>query len=125
MPMRLLLDSCVWAGARGLIAEQGHDAVWVGDWIADPGDEEILNRAHADQRVLVTLDKDFGELVVVHGRAHCGIVRLVGLAAREQAATLLRVIELHADRLVSGALITVDAKRLRIREAPANAEPSD
>ena len=60
--MRVLLDTCVWGGAKGGVASGGHDAVWAGDWAEDPGDEEILTRAHADGRVLVTLDKDFGEL---------------------------------------------------------------
>jgi predicted nuclease of predicted toxin-antitoxin system len=35
------------------------------DWAKDPGDEEILTQAHREGRVLVTLDKDFGELAVV------------------------------------------------------------
>ena len=33
-----------------------------------------------------TLDKDFGELAVLDGRPHCGIVRLVGIKAEAQAA---------------------------------------
>ena len=36
------------------------------------GDDEILARAYAEQRILVTIDKDFGELAIVHGRPHCG-----------------------------------------------------
>ena len=69
--MRVLLDTCVWGGAKGGVASGGHDVVWAGDWPEDPGDEEILARAHAEGRVLVTLDKDFGELAVVrHRRPH-------------------------------------------------------
>lgn len=63
----------------------GHDTVWAGDWPKDPGDREILARACAEDRVLVTLDKDFGELAILHGAAHCGILRLVNIAARQQA----------------------------------------
>jgi len=40
----------------------------------DPGDEEILEWAHREGRVLVTLDKDFGELAIIHERSHCGII---------------------------------------------------
>ena len=39
----------------------------------------------ADGRVLVTLDKDFGELAILHGVAHAGIVRLVGLVPGSRA----------------------------------------
>ena len=60
--MKVLLDTCVWGGARGELAGAGHDVVWSGDWPEDPGDEEILATAFREGRVLVTLDKDFGEL---------------------------------------------------------------
>jgi len=40
--------------------------VWAGEWPEDPGDEEILERAHVEGRILVTLDKDFGELAIVY-----------------------------------------------------------
>ena len=60
--MKVLLDTCVWGGAVKDFRSAGHDVVWAGDWQEDPGDEEILTRAHNKCRVLVTLDKDFGEL---------------------------------------------------------------
>ena len=66
--MKILLDTCVWSGARQDLVEAGHDVIWAGEWDEDPGDEEILARAHSQGRVLVTLDKDFGELAIVRGR---------------------------------------------------------
>jgi len=62
--MRLLLDTCAWGGARTVLRNAGHDVVWSGDWDNDPGDEAILALAYQEQRVLVTLDKDFGELAL-------------------------------------------------------------
>ena len=51
-------------------------------------DEDVLNRARSGQSVLLTADKDFGELVYRQQRLHTGIVllRLTGLAPA--AATL-------------------------------------
>jgi predicted nuclease of predicted toxin-antitoxin system len=60
----------------------GYDVVWTGDWSEDPGDEAILATAYSENRILVTLDKDFGELAIVRGTAHCGILRLVNLSTR-------------------------------------------
>ena len=80
--MKLLLDTCVWGGVRE-IAATGHDLVWAGSWSEDPGDEEILASAERDGRVLVTLDKDFGELAVVRNQPHGGIIRLVDIAATQ------------------------------------------
>ncbi len=63
----------------------GHDVRWVGAWPQDPGDDAILEQSLADRRVLVTLDKDFGELAVLHQRPHAGIVRLVNWSIHHQA----------------------------------------
>jgi predicted nuclease of predicted toxin-antitoxin system len=104
--MKVLLDSCVWGKARDELALAGHDVEWTGDWPFDPGDEEILNRAFSDGRVLVTVDKDFGELAIVHGKPHCGIVRLVNIAARQQGTVCLHVLAQHGDELLAGAIIT-------------------
>ncbi len=113
--MRVLLDTCVWGGAKAGVAAGGHDVVWGGDWAEDPGDEEILARAHAEGRVLLTLDKDFGELAVVRGLPHHGIVRLVDFAARRQAEVCLWVLRRYGAELAQGALITVEPGRVRVR----------
>lgn len=115
--MRLLLDTCVWGGARDTLSEAGHDVVWSGDWPEDPGDEEILRKAHTEKRVLVTLDKDFGELAVVWKAPHSGVVRLVGFRAREQAVVCMRVLALCEEELRAGAIVTAEPGRVRIRPA--------
>ena len=113
--MKVLLDTCVWGGAKDVVSSGGHDVVWAGDWPQDPGDQEILAQAHAEGRVLVTLDKDFGELAVVRGHPHSGIVRLVDISATRQAAVCLWVLGQYGSELAQGAIVTVDARRVRIR----------
>jgi predicted nuclease of predicted toxin-antitoxin system len=83
--LKILLDSCISAIARLELEKVGFDVVWVGDWPDDPGDEEILAYAKRENRVLVTLDKDFGEIAIVRGFAHCGIIRLVNFSVLRQA----------------------------------------
>jgi len=89
--------------------------VWAGEWREDPGDEEMLALAREEGRVLVTLDKDFGELAVVRDMPHCGILRLVNWGAKDQAAVCLRVLAEHEKELQEGCLITAEPGRLRIR----------
>jgi predicted nuclease of predicted toxin-antitoxin system len=121
--LRVLLDSCVWGGTRDELLALGHDVVWAGDWPVDPGDAEILTRAHAEGRVLVTLDKDFGELAVVRGVPHSGIVRVVGHGARQQGRVIAQVLASHGSELSAGALVTVEPGRLRVRPASEGTEP--
>lgn len=113
--MKVLLDTCVWGGAKETLEAAGYDVIWCGDWPSDPGDDEILAQAYREGRILVTLDKDFGELAVVYGRRHAGILRLVHLSARQQGPVCQRILETHGPELQSGAIITADGQRLRIR----------
>lgn len=116
--MKVLLDSCVWGGARGSLAVAGHDVIWAGEWSEDPGDAAILARARAESRVLVTLDKDFGELAIVRGILHAGIIRIVNMSARDQGVACAHVLTAHGSELAAGAIVTVEPGRVRIRPPP-------
>ncbi len=113
--MKLLLDSCVSGTLRTPLQAAGHDVIWTGDWPTDPGDAEIMAFASQERRILITLDKDFGTLAVLHGHAHAGIIRLVNMSLHDQAAVCQHVLLTHADDLVAGAIITAEQDRLRIR----------
>lgn len=113
--MKLLLDACVWGKSREELAAAGHDVVHAGDWPEDPGDEEILARAFREGRVLITLDKDFGELAIVRAQPHVGIVRLVEIPARRQGSACAVVLERYGTMLARGAMVTVEPGRVRVR----------
>jgi predicted nuclease of predicted toxin-antitoxin system len=69
----ILLDSCVWSGALPALSAFGHDVVWSGSWPKDPGDMAIPAAAYSERRILVTLDKDCGELAILKGLPHSAI----------------------------------------------------
>ncbi len=113
--MNILLDTCVWGGARRDLLDAGHDVVWAGSWPEDPGDDEILAKANAEQRVLITLDKDFGELVIVRGISHAGILRLVNIPAKRQGPLSVSLLVRYEVQLLASAIITATESRVRIR----------
>jgi predicted nuclease of predicted toxin-antitoxin system len=113
--VKVLVDSCVSGDAAEELRTAGHDAAWAGAWPRDPGDDEILARAYSEGRVLVTLDKDFGEKAVVRGMPHSGIMRLTGLRSVEHGRACVAVLERYGAELAAGALVTVEAGRVRIR----------
>ena len=113
--MKVLLDTCISPQTKDRLKAAGHDVIWAGDWPDDPGNETILAAAHKDSRILVTLDKDFGELAVLHGRSHSGIVRIVNFRAEQQSSVCLHILSRHAEELGSGAIITAEPERIRIR----------
>ncbi len=118
--MKVLLDACVWGGTRQVLRDAGHEVERVGDWVADPGDERVLAHATEHGQVLLTLDKDFGELAVVRRQAHCGIVRLVNLRAQAQGPASVAVLRRYGAELTRGAIVTADVQRVRVR--PPDAE---
>jgi len=113
--VKVLLDTCVWGGAIKILQEQGHDVVWTGAWEIDPGDREIMRHARDAGRILVTLDKDFGERAIVMGEPHAGIIRLVGIPAREQGRACGEALGRYGAELENGAIVTVGPSKIRIR----------
>ncbi len=79
----------------------------------------MLEQAHAAERVLVTLDKDFRGLAVVYWRSHSEIVRLVNRRARRQPQACLRVLDRYSEDLRGGALVTAEPGGVRIRGEPS------
>ena len=114
--MRFLLDCC--AASRTLhaaLVDHGHDVLSASAGYSTASDETLLELAHRERRVLITEDKDFGELVFLRRLPHPCIVRLVGLAAEEKADAVRDLIEHHAAAMHEGAIIVVTATRVRIR----------
>ena len=65
--------------------------------------------------MLVTEDKDFGELVFMRRLPHPCIVRLVELRVTEKVEAMRDLIERHGDAMREGAIIVVTRTRVRIR----------
>ncbi|MCB0260876.1 MAG: DUF5615 family PIN-like protein [Calditrichaeota bacterium] len=117
--MKVLLDTCIWPGMIEELAKAGHDVTWAGNWPSDPGDEQILEIAYNEERVLITLDKDFGELAILQGKSHRGIIRIVNFSVRAQGQISLFILKKYHDQLQNRAIITVDPNKVRIREEGA------
>lgn len=120
--MKVLLDGCVWSGAHETLRAIGHDVESTADWPRDPGDDEVLKHAFQNSQVLITLDKDFGELAVVLQRPHVGIIRLVNCRAEEQGRAAAATLARYGHELSQGAIVTVEPGRVRVRPPDREAE---
>ena len=113
--MKFLLDSCISSFAVNDLKAAGFNVFWIPELGMDPGDEAVLKKAFDERSVLVTADKDFGELVFVFGKPHPAIIRLVDIPAKEQGRFLLQLIATHKADIEKMALITVERFRVRVR----------
>jgi predicted nuclease of predicted toxin-antitoxin system len=115
--VRFLIDRCAGRTLADWLRSEGHDVVESREWGADPGDSEILRRAAAEQRVLISMDKDFGGLVFLLQERHRGLIRLPDVPARARVALVQQILDNHAQDLEDGAIITVRGSRIRVSRA--------
>jgi predicted nuclease of predicted toxin-antitoxin system len=74
--VRWLVDECVDAALAGHLRDAGHDVVYIAEIEAGATDIEIIARAQDEGRLLLTEDKDFGELVFRQAMLAPGVVLL-------------------------------------------------
>ena len=100
---------------RAALTDSEHDVLSGLEKNPSATDEDILALAFEEQRVLVTEDKDFGELVFVRRLPHPCIIRFVDMPVIEKVAAMRELIEHYAEAMQEGALIVVTQTRVRVR----------
>lgn len=114
--MKFLLDVCCSSRSlRRLLVELGHDVRLVSEVDPRASDETVLGMAHEEGRVVITEDKDFGELVAVQRRPHSGIIRFLELSVSEQVTAMQEVLNHYRSEVESGAVMVVTRGRIRVR----------
>ena len=113
--MKFLVDSCISRFVVTTLRSLGHEVFWVPEEGSDPGDEAILHKAVAEGYVLVTADKDFGDLVFIYDKPHPCIIRLVELPPHVPGMILADVISRHEEDIAAQSLITVGKRKIRVR----------
>ncbi len=117
--MRWLADECVAAALVGELRSAGHDVAYMAEVAPRASDADVIRRANDEDRLLLTEDKDFGELVFRWGRAVPGIV-LVRIHPGTHQHTWRRLqaaIGRFGDALF-GRYTVVESSRFRARPLP-------
>jgi predicted nuclease of predicted toxin-antitoxin system len=115
--MKFLVDECVGTAVVGCLRDQGHDVVAVAEAMPQADDEQILERAVFEARILVTNDKDFGEMIGRSGRAHRGVVllRLRDERSENKVRITKIVLARMGERLQNRYVVATEAG-IRVRE---------
>jgi predicted nuclease of predicted toxin-antitoxin system len=117
--VRFLADeSCDFAVVRALRAA-GHDVVAVADQFPRAEDPVVIELALAEGRIVLTEDKDFGQLVYASGRESHGVIfmRFPAYARATLPAAITRLVEEAGDQLMQ-AFVVVRPGRVRISHRP-------
>ena len=117
--MRLLVNENVTGTVIREMRQRGHDVLSVKESMRSEADDTILARAQGEERIVVTHDKDFGELAFRCGLpASCGIVllRLAGSDPGTDNRRIVEALESRSDWVGHFSVITDD--RIRMRPLP-------
>lgn len=110
--MRFLVDECTGPAVAIWLRLQGHDVFSVYDQARGADDDDVLAQAYAEQRVLITNDKGFGERVYRERRPHRGVIflRLEDERAQVKIRVLQQLIERYGDRIRDRFVVVTEAQ---------------
>lgn len=114
--LKLYLDQMLQLDVARALYDEGHDvmrASEVGQARAD--DYEILQKAIAENRILVSLDEHFGDWVILPLSEHPGVIRLKvnPTTSRNIINLLLPFLRLHSSAQFKNHLVILSPKRAK------------
>ena len=118
--MRFLTDQDVYALTVQLLRDLDHDVVTAAQLgLSRASDATLLQTAKVQERILVTRDRDFGNLVIVQGLT-TGVVylRLLPSTLAAVHAELERVLARYNQTALLRAFVVVEPARHRLRRLP-------
>ena len=116
--MKFLVDVNASGAITKRLQDLGHDVAEVVTQDERMKDEDILTWAVREQRIIVTTDQDFEEMVWRANKSHKGILRLENLPRKPRLMLLEAVLEMHGPMLAKGAIVIAMSRKIRIRRIP-------
>lgn len=101
MKIKFLADVNIEKKIVDCLSRLGFDVKWIPDYNCEMKDDTLLDLANREKRILITNDKDFGELVFLRKKLSAGIIllRVKGQDTKEKVELIERLIQIHSDRL--------------------------
>jgi predicted nuclease of predicted toxin-antitoxin system len=117
--MRFLADENVSRLVVERLRGAGFDVMSIVETRSGTTDADILVTADREDRILITEDRDFGELVVRQRLAVRGMIllELDRLSNATEASVVAEIVSAHAVKL-SGNLLVIEPARVRVRPLP-------
>jgi predicted nuclease of predicted toxin-antitoxin system len=112
--MRFLVDECTGPRVADWLRDEGHEAFSVFDQAKGISDEAVLAKANSEDWILITNDKDFGEMIFRERRPHQGVIflRLEDERASSKIDVLRKLLQNHSEKL-PGKFVTVSETKVR------------
>jgi predicted nuclease of predicted toxin-antitoxin system len=108
--VRFLVDECTGPVVARWLRERQHDVFSVYEEARGLDDDNIIQKAFLENRILITNDRDFGEKVFRERQPHKGVVflRLHDDRAIKKVAALERLLANYADQLANRFIVVTE-----------------
>lgn len=108
--MRFIVDECTGPAVAHWLRQQQHEVFSVYEQARGMDDDDIVHKAHAENRIVVTNDKDFGEKIFRERWPHRGVIllRLEDERAPKKIEALRQLLERYADRLADQFVVVTE-----------------
>jgi len=117
MELKFLIDVGVGKGIENYLYAEGYDIKAVREIDPCLEDEKIIRTAFLENRMVITMDKDFGELVYHSLMEHSGVLllRLEDATGSKKLKVLKFIIENYSDR-IKNCFCVFQNDKFRIRK---------
>jgi predicted nuclease of predicted toxin-antitoxin system len=119
--MKLLLDMGLAQSTVDFLRDQGYDAVHLREeGLQHLSDEEVIEKARREGRVILTHDLDFGRLIALSQRQLPSAItfRLDDMQPPHVNHYLAEALQRFAAELEAGALVSINELAIRVRSLP-------
>ena len=116
--MRIFIDECVWQVTRDFVRQLGHDIATAEDrGLSSADDEVVLAQAISEDRLFLTRDMDFSNILLYPPEKYLGIIVLKIKPERVDAVhrTLASALSYFTQESICQTLVIVDRSKFRER----------
>lgn len=110
MELKFIVDECLGTLISNWLKQNNFDVISVIETMPGKKDTDILNIAFAQNRILITNDKDFGDIVFQKNYQHCGIIllRLKNYSAENKIKVIKDLFDSNLNNLFGNFIVVTD-----------------
>ncbi|TRX40770.1 DUF5615 family PIN-like protein [Flavobacterium restrictum] len=108
--MRFLVDECVGTTVATFLKSKNHTVFSVFEESRGASDDELLAKSYAENYILITSDKDFGEMIFKNKKLHKGIIliRFAPNNFKQKIVVLTKLLSNYPDKLENNFVVVTN-----------------
>jgi predicted nuclease of predicted toxin-antitoxin system len=120
----LLADENIAVSSINTLREAGFDVASIAELVPGLNDETVLRDAVVGQRILLTFDRDYGDLVFHRDHTPPPSIIYIRIDPADHTVVTRRLLDALADADIAGKFVTLEEERMRLRPMPHTEKPN-